>query len=217
MLMAAGRCAANQSSPTPRKLVLIGGPIDPFSSPRKDAYINPSTLRALVKMSLVAVPWPYPGRGRIVFPLALRALALAGYACFGVPVPGPFRDNFLRQFGASDPFIPFHEVYATLVDLHGAWLLETLEKVFADPPMEGLWREPWVASGALAGTDIVAIEGELDDIAPPGQTAAALTLCASSKAARENPVIPGAGHFDLFSGPLWQDRVAPIVRDALHS
>jgi poly(3-hydroxybutyrate) depolymerase len=57
------------------------------------------------------------------------------------------------------------------------------------------------------------IEGARDDIAAPGQTAAALDLCpAIPETRRARLVVPDCGHFGLFHGEPWRSRVLPEVR-----
>jgi poly(3-hydroxybutyrate) depolymerase len=57
------------------------------------------------------------------------------------------------------------------------------------------------------------VEGELDDVAAPGQTQKVHDLCPPLPAtARRRLVVPGCGHFSLFHGRTWRDDVLPQVR-----
>jgi poly(3-hydroxybutyrate) depolymerase len=65
----------------------------------------------------------------------------------------------------------------------------------------------------ITGTALLTIEGELDDISGAGQTKAAHDLCAgipSSRAFHYDAV--GAGHYGIFSGRRWREKVYPEVK-----
>jgi poly(3-hydroxybutyrate) depolymerase len=58
------------------------------------------------------------------------------------------------------------------------------------------------------------VEGELDDISGLGQTLAAQELCAGVAPERKRHlIVPGAGHYGIFSGQRWREIVFPQVRD----
>ena len=58
------------------------------------------------------------------------------------------------------------------------------------------------------------IEGELDDISGLGQTAAAHDLCTGiPKTKQRHVTVEGAGHYGIFSGRRWREKVYPQVRD----
>ena len=64
----------------------------------------------------------------------------------------------------------------------------------------------------LKNTAILAIEGEKDDISPPGQTEAALTICSNlPKKMKKHYVQKGVGHYGIFNGRRWRDCIQPQI------
>ncbi len=62
------------------------------------------------------------------------------------------------------------------------------------------------------------IEGELDDISGPGQTQAAHDLCAGIPIDKKQDfVVPGVGHYGIFSGRRWREQIYPCVRDFIRA
>jgi poly(3-hydroxybutyrate) depolymerase len=62
------------------------------------------------------------------------------------------------------------------------------------------------------------IEGELDDISGSGQTKAALKLCSSIEAQdKSHYEVKGAGHYGIFSGRRWREKVYPEVKAFIQS
>ena len=77
-----------------------------------------------------------------------------------------------------------------------------------------------VDPGAITDVALLAIEGERDDISGLGQTRAALTLAtALPEEKKRYYMAEGAGHYGIFNGSKWRDRVAPVVEEwiATHS
>ena len=65
---------------------------------------------------------------------------------------------------------------------------------------------------------MLTIEGELDDISGAGQTRAAHDLCTGiPKAHQFHYDVVGAGHYGIFSGRRWREKVCPRVRDFIAS
>jgi len=61
---------------------------------------------------------------------------------------------------------------------------------------------------------LLTIEGELDDISGAGQTRAAHDLCTGIPKDRQfHYDVEGAGHYGIFSGRRWREKVYPQVRD----
>ena len=67
-------------------------------------------------------------------------------------------------------------------------------------------------------TALLTIEGELDDISGAGQTRAAHGLCTGIPTSRQfHYDVIGAGHYGIFSGRRWREKVFPEVRDFIAS
>jgi poly(3-hydroxybutyrate) depolymerase len=70
----------------------------------------------------------------------------------------------------------------------------------------------------ITTTAHLTIEGELDDISGSGQTEAAHSLCTGiPKSMQQHMEVEGAGHYGIFSGRRWRDKVYPAVRDFIAS
>jgi poly(3-hydroxybutyrate) depolymerase len=97
------------------------------------------------------------------------------------------------------------------------YYLDTIRVVFQEHLLpRGLWDVGGerVDPGAITGSALMTIEGELDDISGLGQTRAAHALCtAISEADRHHLTVKGAGHYGIFSGRRWREQVYPKVRD----
>lgn len=82
-------------------------------------------------------------------------------------------------------------------------LLPRGEMVIGGQPVQ-----PW----AIRKTALFTIEGELDDISGPGQTEAAHGLCRNlPKEKKEHFLVPGVGHYGIFSGRRWRETICPRV------
>ena len=70
----------------------------------------------------------------------------------------------------------------------------------------------------ISTTSLLTIEGELDDISGAGQTRAAHDLCSGIPKSRQfHYDVEGAGHYGIFSGRRWREKVYPTVRDFIAS
>jgi len=66
----------------------------------------------------------------------------------------------------------------------------------------------------IKSTALLTIEGELDDISGAGQTRAAHELCTGIPKTRQfHYDALGAGHYGIFSGRRWREKVYPRLRD----
>ena len=71
-----------------------------------------------------------------------------------------------------------------------------------------------VDPAAITDIGLLAIEGERDDISGIGQTKAALKLATKLPEAEKKYLLAeGAGHYGIFNGGKWRDRIAPVVED----
>ena len=97
------------------------------------------------------------------------------------------------------------------------YYLQTISVVFQDhslPKGEMMHRERRVDPAAITSVGLLAIEGEKDDISGLGQTKAALTIATSlDDAQKKYYVAEGAGHYGIFNGSKWRDKIAPVVED----
>lgn len=130
---------------------------------------------------------------------------------------GEVLQKALGDDGLDPARFPFLELFTALMDLPARYFLENIQKIFLD-------REPWVGRLSWHGepvdfttirdTTLMTIEGELDDIAAPGQTSAAHRLCPNiPDERRKELILDSAGHFSLFYGRLCRERVIPEITE----
>jgi len=219
-VLAAVSLLASAGESTPRTLTMMGGPIDARRSPTavNNLAMNKS-LEWFENNVIYRVPPNYPGAGRLVYPGFLQH---SGFVAMN-----PDRhlsshyDYFLdlvRGDGDSaDAHRQFYDEYNAVLDMPAEYYLDTIKTVFQDFALvNGTWRvrgklvRPQdIKSGAL-----LTIEGELDDISGAGQTRAAHELCTGvPKNRRIHYDAVGAGHYGIFSGRRWREKVYPVVRD----
>jgi poly(3-hydroxybutyrate) depolymerase len=85
---------------------------------------------------------------------------------------------------------------------------------------KGEWhiRGERVAPESITKTALFSIEGELDDISGNGQTEAAHTLCTGIPAkARKHLLAKRVGHYGIFSGRKFRDRIYPQIREFIRT
>ena len=59
---------------------------------------------------------------------------------------------------------------------------------------------------------LLTVEGELDDLSPPGHTRAALDLCAGLPASMKRAHLEiGVGHYGVFNGRKWRNNIQPKI------
>jgi poly(3-hydroxybutyrate) depolymerase len=213
-LMAAG------GEPLPRTMTMMGGPIDPRRSPT--AVNNLATQRPLgwFERTLIhPVPVKYPGGMRRVYPGFLQHLGfVAMNPSRHADAHWDYYHHLVRGDGDSaDAHRRFYDEYNAVLDMPAEYYLDTIHRVFQrhDLP-HGRFevRGETVRPDAIARTALLTIEGELDDISGNGQTEAAHALCTGIPAKRRSHyLVPGVGHYGIFSGRRWREAIAPRIRD----
>jgi poly(3-hydroxybutyrate) depolymerase len=116
---------------------------------------------------------------------------------------------------SADNTKTFYEEYRSVCDMTSEFYLQTIETVFqkhALPKGEMTHRGRPVDPSAITDIAILAIEGEKDDISGIGQTRAALTLATKlPKAMKHYHLADEVGHYGIFNGSKWRNRIAPVV------
>ena len=219
-VLAAVSLMAARGEPTPRSLVMMGGPIDSRESPT--AVNNLATQKPLwwFEQNVIhTVPANYPGGGRQVYPGFLQHL---GFIAMNperhVMSHWDFYQDLLKgDLSSAESHRKFYDEYNAVLDMPAEYYLDTIRTVFQDHLLpRGLWDVAGerVVPGAIQDTALMTIEGELDDIAGVGQTRAAHRLCTGiPEANRVHLTAQGAGHYGIFSGRRWREQVYPQVRD----
>ena len=111
----------------------------------------------------------------------------------------------------------FYDEYLSVSDMTAEFYLETIEQVFQKhslPKGEFVHRGRRVDPAAIRDTALLAIEGERDDISGIGQTRAALDLATKlPRASKKYFLARDVGHYGIFNGSKWRERIAPVVED----
>jgi poly(3-hydroxybutyrate) depolymerase len=220
-LAATALLASDHNPRTPASLVLIGSPIDPLANPTGVAMLLRSRPLSWFEASLIkSVARMYAGGGRSVYPAHLHLISLWIYLTRRVSEGGELRAKVFFDDGADPRRFPFFDLFTSIMDLDARFLLENTRAVFQETWFrEGAFRFQGtrVDPAAINKTSLLTIEGELDDVAAPGQTSAAHALCRSlADRFRHHVLVPGSGHFSLFHGNTCRRHVIPAIRQFLN-
>lgn len=202
----------------PLTLTMMGGPVDTREAPTAVNTLATERPHAWFQHNaIVTVPEGYPGAGRRVYPGFLQ---LAGFMSMNLgnhlTSHWEMFKHLVRGDGESaDATKDFYEEYRSVCDMTAEFYLQTIDVVFqrhALPRGEFIHRGKRVDPGAITDVGLLAIEGERDDISGLGQTRAALTLATGlPDAKKQYHMAPGVGHYGIFNGSKWRDRIAPVV------
>ncbi len=204
----------------PKSLTMMGGPIDPRQAPTAVNTLATQRPFAWFERNVVAtVPYLYPGGGRSVYPGFLQ---LAGFMAMNL---GDHLTSHWEMFKhlvqgngeSAEATKDFYDEYRAVCDMTAEFYLQTVDVVFQRhslPKGELTHRGRRVDPAALTDVALLAIEGERDDISGVGQTKAALTIATGLPAAMKRyHLAKGAGHYGIFHGSKWRDRIAPVVEE----
>jgi poly(3-hydroxybutyrate) depolymerase len=219
-VLAAISLLASAGEPTPRTMTMMGGPIDARKSP---TAVNNLAMNKSVQWFennvIYRVPLNYPGAGRQVYPGFLQHT--------GFVAMNPDRhlnshyDYFLDLVRgdeeSADAHRQFYDEYNAVLDMPAEYYLDTIRTVFQEFALvNGTWRVrgQFVRPQDITTSALLTVEGQLDDISGAGQTRAAHELCTGIPKARQfHYDVEGAGHYGIFSGRRWREKVYPEVRD----
>ncbi|MFZ5543733.1 MAG: polyhydroxyalkanoate depolymerase [Pseudomonadota bacterium] len=218
-VLAAISLMASRGEPTPQTMTMMGGPIDARKSPTavNNLAMNKS-FEWFENNVIYRVPPNYPGATRRVYPGFLQHT--------GFVAMNPDRhlsshyDYFLDLVRgdeeSAEAHRQFYDEYNAVLDMPAEYYLDTIKTVFQDFALvNGTWlvRDELVRPQDIETTALLTIEGELDDISGAGQTKAAHGLCTGIPRDRQfHYDVEGAGHYGIFSGRRWREKVYPEVR-----
>ena len=204
----------------PRTLTMMGGPIDTRMAPTSVNTLAMQRPYAWFKNTVIArVPDIYPGAGRRVYPGFMQ---LSGFLSMNLGSHmmshwGMFKHLVEGDDSSADATKDFYEEYRSVADMTAEFYLQTIDVVFQRhllPKGELMHRGQRVDPGAIADIAVLAIEGERDDISGIGQTKAALDIAVNlPDAMKHYHLAEGAGHYGIFNGSRWRDKIAPVVED----
>ncbi|HEX8442073.1 MAG TPA: polyhydroxyalkanoate depolymerase [Allosphingosinicella sp.] len=202
----------------PRSLTMMGGPIDTREAPTAVNTVATQRPHAWFQNNVIAtVPFSYPGAGRAVYPGFLQ---LAGFMAMNL---GSHLTSHWEMFKhlvagdgeSADATKDFYDEYRAVCDMTAEFYLQTVDVVFQRhllPKGELMHRGRRVDPNAIDDIAILAIEGERDDISGIGQTKAALDISTGlPDALKHYHLAKGVGHYGIFNGSKWRERIAPVV------
>ncbi len=219
-VLAAISLQATAGDVMPQTMTMMGGPIDASRSPTAVNHLAVERSHSWFENNVIfRVPQNYPGAGRRVYPGFLQHT--------GFVAMNPDRhatshyDYFLdlvRGDGSSAAsHRKFYNEYNAVLDMPAEYYLDTIKVVFQDFALvNGTWkvRGKPVRPQDITGTALLTVEGELDDISGSCQTKAAHELCTGIPDERSLHLdVEGAGHYGIFSGRRWREKVYPQVRE----
>jgi len=218
-VLAAVSLQATTGDIVPRTMTMMGGPIDARKSPTAVNNLAMNKSYAWFENNVIyRVPPNFPGAGRPVYPGFLQ------HTGFVAMNPDRhlsshydyFRDLIRGDDDNAESHRQFYDEYNAVLDMPAEYYLDTIKTVFQDFALvQGTWevKGQRVRPQDIKTASLLTIEGELDDISGAGQTRAAHELCSGIPKARQfHYDVQGAGHYGIFSGRRWREKVYPEVK-----
>lgn len=211
----------------PLSMTMMGGPIDTRKSPTEvnDLAID-RTYEWFEGNLIYEVPVNYPGAGRRVYPGFLQH---AGFVSMNTDRHVNSHWDFYLDLVRGDmddaqAHRKFYDEYNAVLDMPAEYYLETIQTVFQDHLLPtGTWDVAFegqtfrIDPSAIRNVALLTVEGELDDISGTGQTRAAHKLCTGiPEDRREHMTVAGAGHYGIFSGRRWREKIRPEITRFIH-
>ncbi|MDO9075651.1 MAG: polyhydroxyalkanoate depolymerase [Rubrivivax sp.] len=218
-VLAAVSLMASRGEPTPLTMTMMGGPIDARKSPTAVNNLAMNKSHNWFETNVIfRVPQNFAGAGRAVYPGFMQH---TGFVAMNPDRHMSshydyFRDLIRGDDDSAEAHRQFYDEYNAVLDMPAEYYLDTIKVVFQDFALvNGTWtvKGELVKPQDITTTALLTIEGELDDISGAGQTRAAHELCQGVPKARQfHYDAEGAGHYGIFSGRRWRDKVYPEVR-----
>lgn len=215
---------ASAGEATPASMIMMGGPIDARKSPTAvNNLADQKSYDWFESHVIYKVPPSYPGAGRKVYPGFLQH---TGFIAMNpqnhLQSHWDYFQNLVRgDEQDAEGHIRFYDEYNAVLDMDAKFYLDTIKTVFQD---YSLPNGKWEVAGDLVKpqdikkTALLTVEGELDDISGSGQTRAAHALCAGiAKDNKAHYEVAGAGHYGIFAGRRWRDKVYPKIKEFIRA
>jgi poly(3-hydroxybutyrate) depolymerase len=210
--------AADKNKWRPKTLTMMGGPIDTRKAPTAVNTLATRRPHNWFQNNVVAtVPMIYAGAGRKVYPGFLQ---LAGFMTMNLGSHlishwEMFKHLVVGDEEGAQATRKFYDEYLSVCDMTAEFYLQTVDVVFQRhllPKGELMHRGRKVDPAAIHDTALLAIEGERDDISGIGQTKVALDIATKvPKAKKQYFLAEDVGHYGIFNGRKWRERIAPVV------
>jgi poly(3-hydroxybutyrate) depolymerase len=219
-VLAAVSLLASRGEILPRTMTMMGGPIDARKSPTAVNNLAMNKSHSWFENNVIfRVPQNFTGAGRRVYPGFLQH---TGFVAMNPDRHMSshydyFQDLIKGDDDSAESHRQFYDEYNAVLDMPAEYYLDTIKTVFQDFALvNGTWhvKGELVRPQDITGTALLTIEGELDDISGAGQTKAAHELCSGIPKSRQfHYDVVGAGHYGIFSGRRWREKVYPELRD----
>ena len=222
-LVAAAKRETQHNKPQIGSLTLMGGPIDPAAAETEvTRFADRTSMATLQRNTIHRVAHAYAGRGRSVYPGAIQ---LSAFMSMNPERHAKaFRDQWLDLLHGDETKTTrhdaFYDEYLAVMDMTAEFYLSTVERIFKNKEVA---RDAFTLHGeqvsfaAMNRTPLFVVEGGLDDVAAPGQCAAALGLTTGlPRRLKRHHVEADAGHYAIFSGSRWRESIAPKVLDFIN-
>jgi poly(3-hydroxybutyrate) depolymerase len=165
------------------------------------------------------VGFKYAGAGRMVYP-GLQQLG-SFMAMNAEKHAKAFSNQILAvakgEASDGDKHNKFYDEYLAVMDMTAEFYLSTVERIFKGLEIAQnrfTVDGKQVDIGKITTVAVKTVEGGKDDISAPGQCVAALDLCTGLPAHKKaNYLEPDAGHYGIFAGKSWRNRIRPLVLD----
>ncbi len=223
-VLAAVSLMSSRGELPPLSMTMMGGPIDARKSPT--AVNNLAVHRSIDWFEnnvIYRVPTNFPGAGRRVYPGFLQH---AGFIAMNPDRHANshydyFQDLIKGDNDSIEAHRKFYDEYNAVLDMDANYYLETINTVFQEFKLvNGTWEvrnekgvKELVRPQDIRDTGLLTVEGELDDISGSGQTRSAHDLCTGIVDSEQRHYeVKGAGHYGIFSGRRWREKVYPVVK-----
>jgi poly(3-hydroxybutyrate) depolymerase len=223
-VLAAVSLMASRGEKAPLSMTMMGGPIDARKSPTavNNLAMNKS-FEWFENNVIYRVPDGFPGAGRRVYPGFLQH---TGFVAMNPDRHASSHYDYFKNLikgddASAEAHRNFYDEYNAVLDMDADYYLETIRTVFQKFDLvNGTWevKNPQgvaerVRPQDIRSTGLLTIEGELDDISGAGQTRAAHDLCTGIVSDEQRHLeVTGAGHYGIFSGRRWREKVYPEVK-----
>ena len=218
VLAAVAHMEAMGDPAVPASMILLGGPMDTRISPTAVNRLAAEKGLAWFKSNVItSVPWPYPGRGRDVYPGFLQ---LTGFMTMNLDRHiNAHKDLFLHLVrgdgDSADKHKEFYDEYLAVMDLSAEFYLQTVDSVFIKHELaRGTMRHrgELIRPELIKRTALMTVEGENDDITGKGQCEVTHRLCpALPQSMKLHFEQPGVGHYGIFNGSRFRAETLPRI------
>jgi poly(3-hydroxybutyrate) depolymerase len=223
-LVAAARQEKRHNHTTLGSLTLMGGPINPHAAPTEvTEFADRVSIETLKKTHVHRVSHAYPGKGRNVYPGAMQLSAFVSMNLdrHAKAFQKQWLDIAKGDEVAAARHNQFYDEYLAVMDMTAEFYLSTVERIFQKGEVGAdafTLRGEHVSIAEMKETPLMIVEGGRDDVAAPGQCAAALDIASGlPERLKRHHVEAEAGHYAIFSGSRWRNSVAPKILDFIRS